>query len=57
MKKISKDRNRQGSMIDAKNFKGNVELFIHLNDITSAKLKNKFEQSESIQVRKRRRGG
>ena len=37
-------------MIDAKNFKGNVELFIHLNDITSAKLKHKIEQSDSINV-------
>eukprot|EP00347_Sterkiella_histriomuscorum_P018517 403345208 len=50
-------RSRQTSMFDPKNFKGNIELFQHLNDITNAKLKNKIDQSDSLNVRKRRKGG
>ncbi|CDW86812.1 UNKNOWN [Stylonychia lemnae] len=52
-----KAKHRQTSLLDPKNFKGNVELFRHLNELTSAKLKNKIEQSESINVQKRRREG
>lgn len=52
-----KDKNKQGSMFDARNFKGNVELFMHLNEISNAKLKQKIEPSSSIKVAKRRKGG
>lgn len=50
-------RNRQSSMFDPKNFKGNIELFRHLNELTNAKLKNKIDKSDSLNVQKRRKGG
>lgn len=44
-------------MFDAGNFKGNVNLFRHLNDIESKRISKKIMKSESVNVKKRKRGG
>ena len=41
------------SMFDPKNIKGNIDLFTHLNLMSTFKLKNKISQSESLNVQKR----
>ena len=52
---IGEQKKKKRPVFDAKQFKGNIELFQHINDMQQQKLR--VEQSESLKVRKRRRGG
>ena len=37
--------------------KGNIELFQHINEIQSLKLRKLYDQSDSLKVKKKKRAG
>jgi hypothetical protein len=44
---------RAGTTFDPKQFKGNCQLFSHLNEVSISMLKNSVEASDSIKKRKK----
>lgn len=46
---------KAGTTFDPKNFKGNAQLFIHLNEVALSMLKVKYQASESIKKKKKKK--
>jgi len=44
-------------MFDAKNLRGSADLFSHLNEVSFAKYRNKYEVSPSTESKRVRRAG
>lgn len=55
--KAQTEQRNKLTRFDPRNVKGNIELFQHINEIQSLKLRKMFDQSDSLRVKKKKKAG